>query len=1306
MGNWDISVDDFESWVEEQYDDADKKFVLFADQVEPGGVDYKELLITIPKSAGKWLHGHWPDHPNVVAHTRFNTRVDVKGNRILFVEEIQSDWHQEGRKKGYQDPKKMAQYKRAQDELLDMVEEDDYRAAYPDYWSRYQTDPMLVPADIREKMEEVEYLDRISRDVIPDAPFKKTWELLVMKRLVKYAADNGFDGIAWTSGEMQNQRNRLSTKVDSIKWVRQYSGTYRIIGKKDGTNVVSKDNIPADQLDEHVGKGLANKIKDEATDATTWVVKYPDGMTYNDYPTEAQAEAAVKDIESFDKKGRPTKGDFYIEELLAHESGAIHGKDLDIGGAQMKSFYDRTLVNVFNKFFNKETWGKAHAAADGIDLGQGSWGFMSKGNPMQETFETKEKAVEWLNWMRKEKAPWVKHYKPLLFETEPMTKLPGVMFTQEIKDRAPLESMPMFDLDIKSDTTPEVQAVLKEKFGREEKTIADRIKDTVQDFSDNWETRAFDRMHPIKEFLGQVAYMLHRGIPGVQSTFNALMAHGKLKWDTAGQSLTVDTRNQGFLKWIKGLGSDSEKTFYWIMAKRAETLEKEGREFWLTEDVRKVIFDWAGEPKGDRTWEQINEEFQEWNQNVLDVAIEAGLLNKDQIADWQRDYYLPFYRVFEDQEAKMEYVKGPAKGKIDLSARIMRLKGAEKKLGDPFENIIRNWSHLIGESVANRARLEAYEYAKANKLQAGVTIVNDEGDEVPLDLLEEVSAADTMIFRPAKGKLTFAQKKTGLEVLSFKKEGKTVFIKVNDPELFQALSLVNKSVLDNHIVRAMAGAKRVLTAGATFGPAFRVANMIRDTLHTFQITDGMTFVPFIDTAKGFVSAWREDQDFVEFMASGHAFGGSYTHAEDPKALQKYVKRIARKEKKSVKDVGATILDTPKKLYDLWEKIGSASENAARVQLYKNLKKGGKSNLEAAFTARDLMDFQMKGNSDVVSFLVATVPFLNARMQGLYRMGRAAVENPKVFFAKGAMITMATMALWYLNHDDERYKALEAWEKFTYYHFWIGKHHYRIPKPFETGVLFSTLFEAGADVAVKNEDGSHLMEAVSHAALETFAFNPIPQALRPAAEQWANKSFFSGRPIESQYQQGLVRGERYDPWTSPTLILAGKLGIPPKRAQALIRGYFADIGMSMLWGADLFTRAFVDFPVTPEKRVDQYPMIGRFVRQAAPKRNTKYFGKFWDTMNEIDQLVTTVNMYQRSGDFKGAQKMATANRKLLQARPHLNKARQKVREISFRVKQIWKHPTMDAEQKAAEIDSLYEKRNKYIKQIYDSYIKER
>jgi len=41
------------------------------------------------------------DQPNILAHIRFNERTDAEGQRVLFIEELQSDWGQKGKKEGF-----------------------------------------------------------------------------------------------------------------------------------------------------------------------------------------------------------------------------------------------------------------------------------------------------------------------------------------------------------------------------------------------------------------------------------------------------------------------------------------------------------------------------------------------------------------------------------------------------------------------------------------------------------------------------------------------------------------------------------------------------------------------------------------------------------------------------------------------------------------------------------------------------------------------------------------------------------------------------------------------------------------------------------------------------------------------------------------------------------------------------------------------------------------------------------------------------------------------------------------------------
>jgi len=90
--------------------------------------DYKEILITYPsnpnvsfekwnenkkswgqsegtleeyKKAGKLFKSDHFDEKNILVHVRADIRTDSKGNKIYFIEEVQSDWGQEGKKRGF-----------------------------------------------------------------------------------------------------------------------------------------------------------------------------------------------------------------------------------------------------------------------------------------------------------------------------------------------------------------------------------------------------------------------------------------------------------------------------------------------------------------------------------------------------------------------------------------------------------------------------------------------------------------------------------------------------------------------------------------------------------------------------------------------------------------------------------------------------------------------------------------------------------------------------------------------------------------------------------------------------------------------------------------------------------------------------------------------------------------------------------------------------------------------------------------------------------------------------------------------------
>ena len=271
----------------QKYKAAYKKRFPNSDASDMSIQSYFEEMLGIPTEGGRseqvFSSPHF-DEPNILAHVRMNDRTDAEGRKILFIEEVQSDWHQQGREKGYNDPQKQKRY----------VELDQKRI----------NEKNLTEAETRE-LAELEESEQIKvGGLVPNAPFKKTWHELALKRMLRYAAENGYDGISWTTGEMQADRYDLSKRVDKIDWNPK---TQTLVAYKDGKTVLTQKNVTENNLSDYVGKEPAKKLID--------------------------AEPYIE--------GTPNK--------------KIEGENLKVGGEGMEGFYDKMIPSFLNKYAKK--WG-------------------------------------------------------------------------------------------------------------------------------------------------------------------------------------------------------------------------------------------------------------------------------------------------------------------------------------------------------------------------------------------------------------------------------------------------------------------------------------------------------------------------------------------------------------------------------------------------------------------------------------------------------------------------------------------------------------------------------------------------------------------------------------------------------------------------------------------------------------------------------------------------------------------------------------------------------------------------------------
>jgi DNA repair protein RadC len=170
---------------------------------------------------------------NILAWIRTTERVGPSGERILMVEEVQSDWHQQGKLLGYREAgvKPPPSYTLEETETHWLAKDEDGNAL------TYPSEKMLAFARLdkrgyRTEAEARQFIDRTMKqrheilieqhvEKLPDAPFKgRGWPKLAMKRIIRLAAEEGYDQIAWTTGETQNER--ASQNADDEKMLNFY----------------------------------------------------------------------------------------------------------------------------------------------------------------------------------------------------------------------------------------------------------------------------------------------------------------------------------------------------------------------------------------------------------------------------------------------------------------------------------------------------------------------------------------------------------------------------------------------------------------------------------------------------------------------------------------------------------------------------------------------------------------------------------------------------------------------------------------------------------------------------------------------------------------------------------------------------------------------------------------------------------------------------------------------------------------------------------------------------------------------------
>lgn len=795
-------------------------------------------------------------------------------------------------------------------------------------------------------------------------------------------------------------------------------------------------------------------------------------------------------------------------------------------------------------------------------------------------------------------------------------------------------------------------------------------------------TEVLDALAPIKyaeEAVGitdaaDSGYVAARMATGAASTMQATMLYGLPEWkDGVIQRKAGTGEKDALLGIFADLGADLHNWLGWMAGHRAELLLAQGRENLLdAQDIAALKAQGKGK---EAKFLDAKARWNRLNAATLDLAQEAGLFTKEARVEFESEWYIPFFRESDDGDVIAPF---KPRGIANQNAGIKKLKGGEANTNDLLENIFTSTSKLIDASMKNMA--------------AQKTVWN---------------LADTGIIEviPKPNKMDYQALANGKDRIMVTLEGEDYMIRVEDPDLYRAMTFFDRKPF-GPMVNVAAKAKRLLTAGVTASPEFMLRNFLRDSLSSWAISkDG--FKPMIDSIKGVRKTWRMDGSTIDVMFSGASFLGGYVNGNDPEAMADTVRKslrrkgmtpeqIARYEKSIIRNAA----HAKGVVADAWEKysrVGEAVENGNREAVYDAAIKAGKSHAQAAFESKDLMDFSMLGASRTMQVMTQVLPFFNARVQGLGKLTRELRDNPRAIAKRAGMITAASVALLAHNWDDERYEGLPDWDKDANWHFWLGDHHWRIPKPFEIGVLFGTIPERMVRALGDKDTGAQFGKAVARAIGDTFALNPTPQLVKPMVEAAFNYDSFRGGPIDGPQDLNVQAEARYNEQTSLLMRELGELtGFSPKQLEHLVIGYTGTMGSYVMAAADGLIRASRPGE-SASWRADEIPLVKAVYRGTGPAKSTQHMEEFYRMLNEVNQLKRTVDQYRSEGLTDKARELLEEQGGILKARRSLSRTQQQVRVVRNKIELIQRDRTLTAEEKRRRIDEMLARRNDLVYQ---------
>lgn len=709
------------------------------------------------------------------------------------------------------------------------------------------------------------------------------------------------------------------------------------------------------------------------------------------------------------------------------------------------------------------------------------------------------------------------------------------------------------------------------------------------------------------------------------------------------------------------------------------------------------------------------------------ILVDSGIFSGEVWERLQDKDYVSVSRYL-DSLTKPPPPGGAGAGSVANPIKEFTGRGGDLKIIDPNETVIKKMYLYNKLAETNRVRTSLNDLADTNPTTAeniwkDVTPTNEEKGE-PASPVEALQNAVGALLEPPSTEALRAMRDKGVGQVRVMVDGEAQ-LRECPRDLSDLLNEQDKEVLPS-VIKILSAPAQLERWGILNTPGFIARHAIRNPIMSLFFTEN-NLVPYVKNIFNAIGDYATNGKaaFADLMAAGG--GDGIGGALDRSLFQHDLTRLMKEADLQGKDWN--VLRNP---LEAMHSIASLSDRLLKLADYKTSIEAGFEPSEAAARTRSLIPDRSRVGAQM-RVINSLVPFFHMEWQSIDMLARAFYEKPGRVMSVAAGMGAATMLNWYLNKDDSRIKEVANEQRDL---FWLvptddwrpvdesipnaipaamarpsdqrrvegGKIYtnegaiLRIPKPFLAGILFGSGTERVADQVYK--DDPHAFDGYAASVAGALFREPIPAFAKPAIEQFANRSTFTGNPLVPATVEKELPQFRYNDYTTETAKALGKMvatvpwlgktsSASPIVIENYVRSYAGTAGYMLLNIADKALRAA---GVAPDKIEPTSTWADNIFTQAFIVRNPgmgmQGIRSFYDSYGEFQQIKFTMQQLAREGNRDEAQRLQQMEQMEYGSGTSMDALGKALSVNAHLIRTVYENPTIKPYEKRQLIDGYY------------------